>query len=1100
MAVADLSQRIIKHSQRVEALKRQSVSDPANAAEVPCDVLRELQLNLEELSAIDEELHLQNEELTKAQEALRESEEKYRTAIDFSCDCETWLSPEGDYIYVSPSCEHITGYSVDEFLKDPGLFEKIVHPDDRELYPRHFHKSDDEVVPVDFRIIARNGEERWISHVCQPVYSSDGRYLGRRASNRDITEQKRTEEALRKSEEMMNRAQEIAHLGSWELDLLNNRLYWSDEVYRIFGLEPQEFGATYEAFLDAVHPNDRAAVDAAYSGSLRDGRDTYEIEHRVVRKSNGEVRIVYEKCEHIRDGSGKIIRSVGMVQDITDLKQAGKEIESLAKFPDEDPNPIMRLASDSTIIYANKGSVSLLESWDSQVGQKVPDKYGNLILEVLRSGSGREIEILSGRATYSLVLAPIIERGYVNIYGRDITDLKMAEEALRESEQRYRLISENMADVVILHKPSPDISYVYVSPSAKTIIGYDPQELIGKSPFELISYIHPEDIEIVKKSYNNTVNQKKKDVSEYRVRKKDGSWVWAETIATPIFDPSGNLVYIQNTSRDITKRKLAETALKDSQQLMSNIISFLPEAILAIDLDGKVIIWNKAMEGLTGVDAREMLGKGEYEYSLPFYGIRRPILVDMVLKQQKDFEREYINLKREGTAVLGETFIPTFGKNGSYLLAKATALYDPAGRLVGAIESVRDMTERRLMERTLEKTRTELHIAAKIQKRFIPERTPNIKNFEIAAKSIPAMEVGGDFYDFISLPEGKYGLVIADVAGKSIPAALFMALSRTIVRANATHQSKTTEVLKNANRMIAADATAGMFVTLLYGILDGEAFTFDYAVAGHPPPLLFRSETSRFDGEAATGIALGAKEDVEYEERTIRFSHGDIAVLYTDGVTEAMNIKGELYGLSRLSDIVSEAHELSTEKLVDRVFDDISNFSRGSDLNDDITLIILKACENNGKNFEILIPAKKEEIPKVVSFIKNIMSLAGFSGKDVLDVELAVEEATINIINHGYREAECTILVKCDLGVDRLTVIIEDEAHQFDPTRFDKPNLVRDLDKRPTGGLGIYLIKSLTDDLRYEYQGGKNRLILSKVKSSEPQIEQSIDQKRPESR
>ena len=109
---------------------------------------------------------------------------------------------------------------------------------------------------------------------------------------------------LRKSEERLKRAQEIAHLGSWELDLLNNHLTWSDEVYRIFGLRPREFKATYEAFLEAVHPDDRAAVDAAYAGSLREGTNSYEIEHRVVKKSSNEVRIVHEKCEHIRDESG----------------------------------------------------------------------------------------------------------------------------------------------------------------------------------------------------------------------------------------------------------------------------------------------------------------------------------------------------------------------------------------------------------------------------------------------------------------------------------------------------------------------------------------------------------------------------------------------------------------------------------------------------------------------------------------------------------------------------------------------------------------------------------------------------------------------------
>jgi PAS domain S-box-containing protein len=139
---------------------------------------------------------------------------------------------------------------------------------------------------------------------------------------RDISLRKRAEEASRENEERLKRAQEIAHLGSWELNLVNNRLMWSDEVYRIFGLQPQEFGATYEAFLQAVHPDDRASVNAAYSGSLREGRDTYEIEHRVVKKSTGEIRIVHEKCEHTRDGSGRIIRSIGMVHDITERKQA----------------------------------------------------------------------------------------------------------------------------------------------------------------------------------------------------------------------------------------------------------------------------------------------------------------------------------------------------------------------------------------------------------------------------------------------------------------------------------------------------------------------------------------------------------------------------------------------------------------------------------------------------------------------------------------------------------------------------------------------------------------------------------------------------------
>ncbi|MBE0556083.1 MAG: PocR ligand-binding domain-containing protein, partial [Proteobacteria bacterium] len=132
---------------------------------------------------------------------------------------------------------------------------------------------------------------------------------------RTLAERETLMHSLEKSKHRLARAQEIAHLGSWELDLVENRLIWSDEVYRIFGLEPQEFVATYEAFLEHVHPDDRDAVNAAYSGSIRENRDTYEIEHRVIRKDTGEIRFVHERCQHFRDPSRTIIRSVGMVHD-----------------------------------------------------------------------------------------------------------------------------------------------------------------------------------------------------------------------------------------------------------------------------------------------------------------------------------------------------------------------------------------------------------------------------------------------------------------------------------------------------------------------------------------------------------------------------------------------------------------------------------------------------------------------------------------------------------------------------------------------------------------------------------------------------------------
>ncbi len=157
-----------------------------------------------------------------------------------------------------------------------------------------------------------------------------------KASNRALQLQKeylmKFNQKLQESEDMLNRSQKMAKLGSWELDLVNNHLYWSDEVYRIFGLQPQEFKANYEAFLEAVHPDDRKAVNDTYTDSVREKRDGYEIEHRIIKKSTGEIRIVQEKCTHFRDKSGDIIRSLGMVHDITERKKAEEHKQELLEM------------------------------------------------------------------------------------------------------------------------------------------------------------------------------------------------------------------------------------------------------------------------------------------------------------------------------------------------------------------------------------------------------------------------------------------------------------------------------------------------------------------------------------------------------------------------------------------------------------------------------------------------------------------------------------------------------------------------------------------------------------------------------------------------
>jgi sigma-B regulation protein RsbU (phosphoserine phosphatase) len=242
----------------------------------------------------------------------------------------------------------------------------------------------------------------------------------------------------------------------------------------------------------------------------------------------------------------------------------------------------------------------------------------------------------------------------------------------------------------------------------------------------------------------------------------------------------------------------------------------------------------------------------------------------------------------------------------------------------------------------LEKKKLELNIAREIQQSFLPDTVPQLKGFDLAAASHPAKEVGGDFYDFIPLSDGKMGLVIADVSGKSVPAALFMVLSRATVKASSAREKTAEEVAKSANDLIAADAKSGMFVTLFYAILDQETRTLRYVNAGHNPPLVLNGETGDLTLLKTRGIAMGVMEDAEMEEREIKLAEGDVVVFYTDGVTEAVDDGLDQFGVERLVETVKKNCHLSAADLVENITGAVLAFSEGEPQFDDITLMVLK--------------------------------------------------------------------------------------------------------------------------------------------------------------
>ncbi len=276
------------------------------------------------------------------------------------------------------------------------------------------------------------------------------------------------------------------------------------------------------------------------------------------------------------------------------------------------------------------------------------------------------------------------------------------------------------------------------------------------------------------------------------------------------------------------------------------------------------------------------------------------------------------------------------------IIANATGVFIFAFIIGNLIAERQTKDERDSFLSELERKKAELKIAHDIQMSFLPERLPEVPGFELAALSLPAKEVGGDFYDAIPLPGGRTAFVIADVSGKGVPAALFMALSRTVLRANSLIPRSARDAVTEANMLIAEDAKSGMFVTLFYAVADPGKKTLTYVNAGHNPPLLFRPGSGRPTGLKGTGIILGVMPEAEYGEETIHLVSGDLVLLYTDGVTEAINPDEEQFGEERLIETASASLDLPPAEIVERVRDAVMAFSGDEPQFDDLTLMILR--------------------------------------------------------------------------------------------------------------------------------------------------------------
>lgn len=287
--------------------------------------------------------------------------------------------------------------------------------------------------------------------------------------------------------------------------------------------------------------------------------------------------------------------------------------------------------------------------------------------------------------------------------------------------------------------------------------------------------------------------------------------------------------------------------------------------------------------------------------------------------------------QRFGEGDLGHA-IPDLGANELGRLG--IAMRGMAEDLARSREELRRTTEAQARDRK------EMEIAREIQQSFLPQEYPRIPGVTLAARSVPARVVGGDFYDFIPLGEGRWGILIADVSGKGVPAALFTGLSRSLVRVYATETGSVTKALSAFNAYVTEDNPASMFVTLFCASLSpgGDMVCVN---AGHNPPLLVRR-----GGEilpiGATGVPLGLFAEAKYGEKPLQLGEGDTLVLYTDGVTEAFNGAEELFGMERLAEVLKGCAGLPPEEWLERILEAVGSFAQGAPQSDDITVVVLR--------------------------------------------------------------------------------------------------------------------------------------------------------------
>ena len=589
----------------------------------------------------------------QAEEALRESEEVFRGFLEQSEDAIMLTDEKGVVTQWSKGAEKLTGYARDELVGKPLWDVQLRSAPEAfkstELYAQMKASLQSALLTgqgivlnhlMEIEIQRPDGTRLMTQTLAFPIHTQKGLMLG--SILRDISELKRAQEAAQHSADLLSEALHIARLAHWEYDVENDLFLFNDHLYSIFHTTAErEGGYTMSSAQYAqrfVHPDDAPVVGVEIEKALASTDRNYrtQLEHRILY-SDGGIGTISVVIHIDRDEQGRILRYYGVNQDITQRKRAEAEIKKLAKFPDENPYPILRLNENGIISYANAASRALLEDWKTAIGQEAPPSWRKKVVEALANGSSQLVESSLGAQVLSFEVVPVRDEGYVNLYSRDITDRKLAEEELQASEVRFRrlfddspvalweedywavrsrleaLREEGITNFQEYFSSHPEtvaecaalVKIVNVNKATMSLFGSNRKEEMLKSLAQLLK---DEQIKEYKRELINIAEGKTRFGWEGINKTLDGRLINIEMSWSVVaYGPENTLSRVIVSMIDITERKKAAAALAESEREYRTLFENMPIGLYRTSADGRFLDANQAMVEMFGYKDRKTL-------------------------------------------------------------------------------------------------------------------------------------------------------------------------------------------------------------------------------------------------------------------------------------------------------------------------------------------------------------------------------------------------------------------------------------------------------------------------------------------------------------